>query len=289
VGNVDDRVARCKAIDALLKDWSQGDYVLGAQWFVHRFDPSSAITDASNETIKIDATANLTESPVQGLVVLTQTCDIVRSCVERAYITVAPLVEVDEGIARQIERGRRPNYADIPALRSERLVADLDRVMTVEKAIVATWNRGSGCRNAAEARRFAEALKRNRSRFAFPDDFVTDVAPDLSKRLQDKHDKDTDEGRALRALREVRITASPSWEAERVTLWFWFIHHKEHSDFENKAWSTWLPAWLKLVKNTDRFPAVNGAATTLADMKAEDYVTSDPLDLDYLSLRGNPA
>ena len=76
-----------------------------------------------------------------GVVILTQTCDIVRNCVKRPFIEAAPLVEVDEDNARQVERGYFPNYATIPALRSLRLVADLDRVLTFEKSIVANWVR----------------------------------------------------------------------------------------------------------------------------------------------------
>ena len=35
-----------------------------------------------------------------------------------------------------------------------------------------------------------------------------------------------------------------------------------------------------------RFANVEGVVVTLADMTAEEYVNSDPLDLDYLSTRG---
>jgi hypothetical protein len=86
--------------------------------------------------------------------VLTQTCDIVRKSLDRLFIEVAPIVEVLEHHVHDIERGRRPQYAIIPSLRKSRLVADLDRTMTVEKAVVVKWSRTPGCHTENERRRF---------------------------------------------------------------------------------------------------------------------------------------
>ena len=144
--------------------------MLGEHWFIHRFDPALPLTAASAAVS--DQGVDLAESAVRGLVVLTQTCDIVRTSRERPFLEVAPLVEVSAQVAHEIERGRRPVYAIIPALRTRRLVADLDRTMTVAKAVVAQWVRMVGCRTDAEARRFALALVRKRARVAFPDDFT---------------------------------------------------------------------------------------------------------------------
>ena len=270
-------------IDKALAEWRQGDVVRGPVDFIHMGDPSCPLTNLAGEAQGDGPTVLVGEEI--GLVVLTQTCDLVRTCLERPFVEVAPLVEVDENELRPIERGYLMKYAHIPVLHGERLVAALDRVMTVEKTIVAQWARVLGCRNDAEARAFAEVLKRKRGRFAYPDDFVK-ASDALQNRLKEKHDRQSDEGRALRALREIRVTAEPSWEAGQVTLVFWFVRHPEQRDFDGKAWDAWLDTWLKLVKKTDRYVAVRGLVTTLADMTAEDYVTSDPLDLDYLSLRG---
>jgi len=243
-------------IDKALAEWRQGDVVRGPVDFIHMGDPSCPLTNLAGEAQGDGPTVLVGEEI--GLVVLTQTCDLVRTCLERPFVEVAPLVEVDENELRPIERGYLMKYAHIPVLHGERLVAALDRVMTVEKTIVAQWARVLGCRNDAA----------------------------LQNRLKEKHDRQSDEGRALRALREIRVTAEPSWEAGQVTLVFWFVRHPEQRDFDGKAWDAWLDTWLKLVKKTDRYVAVRGLVTTLADMTAEDYVTSDPLDLDYLSLRG---
>lgn len=185
---------------------------------------------------------------------------------------------------REIERGRRPAYAFLPLLAANRLVADLDRVMTVEKPVVAAWKRTPGWSTDAEGRTFALALARKRARFAFPDDF-TALTKKLQNRMMEKHDKHSAEGRALRALREIRVHAAPSWDDNPVTLTFWFVREADKVDFEGKSWASLLEAWLRLVPETGRFMKVHGQVATLEDLTAADFVDSDPLDLDHLSSR----
>jgi hypothetical protein len=218
-------------IDAALAEWRQGDLALGEQWFTHIAEPAFALTP---ESARADdgwcrywrrwrrGRMPAITSEVGGLVLVTQTCDVVRSCVERPFVEAAPLVEVSEDVLREIERGRRPAYAAIPVVSDQRLVADIDRVMTVEKSVVAIWERTPGYTTDEEVRTFARALARKRARFAFPDDF-TRLARKLQDRLHRKHDKDSEEGRALRALREIRVRAAPSWDADQVKIIFWFI------------------------------------------------------------------
>lgn len=268
------------AVDDALLHWRQGDCVVGEQWFVRRIDLSVHVPgvpyDASNQD------ADLEESRVRGFVVVTQTCDIVRTWTRRPFLEVCPLIEVDEDDFRQIERGWQPGFAMVPLLSAQRLVADLNRVMTVEKPVVAKWPRTPGRSTDDEARAFAAALARKRARFAFPDDFGR-FAKKLEDRLAEKHDKQSDEGRALRALRELRVQASPSWNAAGVSLMFWFVRHDRNPDFEGRSWSDLLDSWLRLVPASGRFIQVEGQVATLEETVAADYVYSDQLDLDYLS------
>jgi hypothetical protein len=104
--------------------------------------------------------------------------------------------------------------------------------------------------------------------------------------LLEKHDKQSDEGRALRALREICVRAAPSWDAPSVELTFWFIHAEEAMDFEGKRWDTLLESWLQLMPVAGRFRHVHGTVLALEDLTAKEYVESDPLDLDHLSTRG---
>lgn len=271
---------RHEEIDSAIKEWRQGDCVVGEHWFAYRFATSAPLTD---ESVQVAAeNAELVEVDVRGLAVLTQTCDIVRSCRERPFIEVAPLVEVEASDLEMIESGRRPQYGFVPSLREQGLVADLDRVMTVEKAVVASWDRTPGCLTDDHTRMFAKSLSRKRARFAFPDEF-TDLARDLVERLKGKHKKQSDEGEALRALREIRVRAAPSWSEDRVELTFWFIRNDDDQEPENGDWSRLCEAWLALVPVRGRFQVVQGMVTTLDDLTARDYVESDPLDLDHLS------
>lgn len=269
-------------IDAALKLWRQGDVALDAQWFLHVADPQQPLTTMASDGDGEGPQA-LTY-PVEGLALVTQTCDVVRSCVERPYTEFSPLVEVTGDVLQDIKRGRRPAYAFLPVLANRRLVVDLDRVMTVEKSLVATWTRTPGWSTDAESREFARALARKRVRFAFPDDF-TGFVKRLCRRFTDKHEKDTAEGRGLRALREIRIQAAPSWDAPAVALMFWFVRHDEEIEFEGKSWDGLLDGWLKLVLAAGRFTEVDGVVVALDDLTAAEYVNSDPLDLDHLSSR----
>ena len=269
-------------IDEALRDWRQGDCVLGEHWFLFRLKVETPLTEEAAEAASEGADAG--EAEVRGFMVATQTCDIVRSCGERPFIEVCPLVEFGNDDLQQVERGRRPRYAFVPGVAQHRLVADLDRIMTVEKSVVASWERASGCRTDEETRRVARALARKRRRFAFPEDF-TRLVRRLQNRLQDKHDRNSEEGRALRALREIRVRAAPSWGADKVEITFLFIRDDDAPGFEGSPWYEHRDAWLALVPPSGRFHVVDGLVVTLDDLTARDYVESDPLDLDHLSSR----
>lgn len=269
-------------IDTALGQWRQGDLALEEKLFIHLGDPAEPLTEASAEASGEGLQALASETA--GLVVVTQTCDIVRTCVIRPYVEVAPLVRLEAEALLEVQRGRRPALATLPALLPSSLAVDLDRIMTVEKSVVAKWKRTPGYTLDIEGRAFAQALSRKRVRFAFPDDFNT-FAKKLQGRLVAKHEKDTEEGRGLRALREIRVQATPFWDTSSVELFLWFIRHDETADFEGKNWADLLDAWLKLVPGSGRFTAVNGQVATLGELTGADYVGSDPLDLDHLSSR----
>jgi hypothetical protein len=91
---VNDRDVWIQTVDTALKEWCQGDCALGEHWFVHRFNPQRPLTSHSADVAQKEA--DLAESGVRGFAVVTQTCDIVRSCNERLFIEVVPLVEVSQ-------------------------------------------------------------------------------------------------------------------------------------------------------------------------------------------------
>jgi hypothetical protein len=273
-----------RRLDAALQGWQQGDVVLGQTVFLHLADlrnpltPETAAEEAEESPTEGMELAAIT-TQVHGIVAVSQTCDIVRPCAERPFVELAPLVEVSEADLNAIKSGRFVRYAALPGLEEQPLVVDLERTMTVEKSVLLGLQVIRGVRTDGEARTFAEALARKRSRFAFPDDFRP-VIERFRRRIIEKHGKQSPEGDALRTLQEIRVQASPSWDATAVSLFFWFI--REPVD-DKHAWPTLLDTWLKLISATGRYVSINGGVATLDDMTARDYVVSDRLDLDHLS------
>jgi hypothetical protein len=280
VGPDTDPHSRLGAVDAALGLWRQGDCVVGEYWFVLRFLAANPISPEAQAFASGED--EVVAQEVRGFVVLTQTCDIVRRCKSRPFVEICPLVEVDQQALDEIRGGRRPQYALVPALTTQRLVADLDRTMTVEKPVVAGWSQIVGCNSDAERSAFARALARKRARFAFPDDF-NELVSDLQSRIKKKYNKTTAEGLGLRDLSEIRVQATPTWNADSVALLFWFIHHPSQPTLEGRDWSDVCAEWLKLVKPSGRFSTIRGVATTLDNISAFAYLASSQLDLDYLS------
>lgn len=257
--------AQNERIDAALANWRQGDCVLeGELWFARR-----------------TADATLEEEEVPGLVVLSQSCDVVRRYKDRPNVAVSPLAQVDDSELLRIAKGYRPQFVAIPGVAARKLVADLDRVMTVDKQIVAAWPRTQGCSNDAEVRSFARAVARKHSRFAFPDDFNRFMG-DLQNRIKDKHGRQSDEGDSLRALSEIRVRAAPSWDAQEVELMFWFIAYAENAPDLRR--SGILKVWEARIAPSGRFKRVLSQITTHEELTAQDYLESDQLDLDHLSV-----
>ena len=277
-----------KAVDQALRAWRQGDISMDAGLeFLHLADLSrphghasiqvaEALADAG-EALEAGAAPVLDE--VRGLVMLSQTCDVIRGCRTRPFVEVAPLIEVPEQWVEEIRRLKRPAFAYVPIAADDHLVADLDRTMTVEKALVAEWARTPGWETDDELRDFASALARKRSRFAFPDDFVA-AAADLQRHLAARHNRQTTEGAHLRALREIRVRAAPSWNDGEVLLSWWFIKDADPAEAD---WAAFLKRWLDLFDSTGRFRFDSSIVCRLEDMTAREYVESDRLDLDRLS------
>jgi hypothetical protein len=271
-----------ETINAALQDWRQGDCVLAPQWFVHRCNPQQPLTEEAKQNVNDEI--DLIESEIMGFAVITQTCDITRKCEERPFVEVVPLIPKDDDqFLYEVQRGRRPQFAFIPGVSEHKLIADLDRVMTVEKAVMTNWNKVRGCLNDQQTRELGKALARKRTRFAFPNEF-THFVHQLHKKFQDKHSKQSDEGEALRALLEVRVRAAPSWDAAEINLIFLFVRDEDEATFKGTDWSQLLDQWLKLVPVCERFTSVEGQVLTLDDLTAKDYLESDPLDLDHLSI-----
>ena len=155
-----------------------------------------------------------------------------KPCDKLAYVQMAALMSVDGDMLREVQACLRPQLAYLPGLSDRGVVADLEKVMTIEKSVLLAMpsdQRIRGLNSDEEVRNFAGCLSRKFSRFAFPDDFVAAV-DQMRDRLVKKHGKDSDEGRTYRGLREIRVLASPSWDAAQPHLEFLFVPNGDVSE-----------------------------------------------------------
>ncbi len=272
-------------INLKLGAWQQGDCALEISGFLYRFQLGRP---AAAESRSVEDHSDVVEVETPGLVVVSQTCDIQRTVQNRPFVELAALVDCSGRVdIEEIKKGMRPRFAYVPGVAAKTLVADLDQIMTIEKPLLVSWPRQEGCRSDAERRDFAKSIARNFSRFAFPDDFGALVAKLLAL-IRKKHGKpESDEGKALRALREIRVAASPHWNVSAVELMFFFIRHEEQIDFSAKSWAHWCAKWLDLIGIAGRYTSVDGVVQPLSRLRADEYVASDRLDLDHLSPPSN--
>lgn len=295
---------KLEIIDKKIGAWRQGDIAFPEGFlFYYIADLSCALTQPSlSYARKFGAEkSRLAAVPLSssGIVMLSQTCDVVRSCKERPLVEVGPLAPAEEiltslrrrkpdsapnsldELINEIGAGMRPAYAVLPAASKKRLVVDLDRSMTVEKTVVANWTRVDGWALDNDGRKFAQALARKRVRVAFPDDFNMAMRK-LFSRIKKKHDKNSFEGQFLKELREIRVQAFPSWSADEVELTFFFIVISHDSEKQMER-DRQIGDWLSMIDQGGRFNVRDGNNQLLREMTADTYLSSDPLDFDHLS------
>lgn len=270
--------------DRATAKWRQGDVIdlRLISWLALPDSPLTAHAALATNSDDSDVAVLLAEA--EALVVLTQTCDIVRTCRERPHVELARLVKLSEPSASEARRGARPRFAPVPGVGADAFV-DLDVVVTAEKSMLARASRTLGLPSEADQRRFARGVGRAYSRFAFPDD-LTVALRGLVGRIRDKHDRDSPEGRALGALEEIRITGSPSWSGDLIDTFLTFAPPtREVADtvLSQEEWDEIVDQWLRRAEPFGVIRSVDGSMIPLDEFTAREYVDSDPLDLDYLS------
>ena len=190
--------------DTPLEAWCQGDFAREVGGFLFATKAEAANPYDAKEQIE----------NINGLVAISQTCDIVRRTGERHYVTMCPLITVADKDIKPIKKGLRPYLTDITNA-NENEFADLRQIMSVDKDLVRTWDRTNGFPSEETRIRFAAALERKFGQFAFPNEF--DVAiQEFRKRVWQRHDKaGSDVGKVYRSLEQIRFKAIPNWNAKQ--------------------------------------------------------------------------
>jgi hypothetical protein len=275
---LDDELAA--KIDAGATSWWQGD-IANANWF--RVSGNKDVQLAAGERCSATDSFPCSFQETDGLVLLTQTCDIRKSCRKRPYVTVSPLVQLEGTDASFAKRGRILNFVPVPAAGAQAF-ADIDRVMTIEKSLLLDWQRATGFSNDNERRNFSRRIARVYQRFAFPDDLHSALY-DLVERVRKKCGKNDLEGKALDAIEEIRVTATPDWESHEIEVFLTFAPTDGASapEITEEQWANLLEGWLKLCKPVGVIKTVTGTVLPLDELTARDYLDSDRLELEYLS------
>lgn len=269
-----------QALEDRLVDWQQGDFSLdcGEFWFRDIDTP----LEGSDETTDFGY-----DPEIAGFVVISQTCDIVRSASKVPYVIICPLITVTNEILGQLAKGISPKNCFLTNC-PENVVVDLSRAMSISKQLLVTWERKRGCRNSAEQLEFARALECVFGRFAFPDAFVDSVSK-FRRAAIDTYSKSNSElGKAFRSIREFRVYPHEEWNnTESVPVTFIAILDElEKRELEDRS------KIADIVEKKIRTIEWNGVfslhqdvlmVATYSDLTAADYINSFPLELNSLS------
>lgn len=144
---------------------------------------------------------------VDNVVLLTQTCDLQYTTPEEHRCLVAPVMRVTRQKAHEAWRGRRPGLAGLPWV-DDSSVADLSRITAIERSILLGAPSRGRPRNQRERFHFAETVSRYLTRPALPDP-INEVLSPFVKRLAEKHDRNSAEGRCVYKVMEIRLEATP--------------------------------------------------------------------------------
>lgn len=269
-----------KGFLACLAEWRQGDFSLGCGDFLFR--DVSETTDEGE-----DDGGAVFDSDVVGFAVISQTCDVVREPERVPYVSVCPMVVIDEKRIGEIERGQAPRFGFLSAT-PENVVVDFSRTMSVSKNLLVSWERQRGCVDESQQLEFARALETFFGRFAFPDAFVTSVVS-LRKAILSKYPKaGSDLGKAVRSIREIRAYPHASWSDEAaVPVTFIAIledeGERELADREEIRKQIWPK--ISAIEWQDPFSLHRDGLhlATLGDLTAAEYLNSYPLDVNSLS------
>lgn len=270
-----------RSILQYLADWQQGDFSLECGGLISK--GVASIDDETGEETDIYC-----DEAVLGFVVISQTCDVVRNPVNSSlkYVSVCPLVEINYGGLSSVEKGKVPRFGLI-ANTPDNVVVDFSRTMSVSKELLVTWEKQRGCTSLKEQLQFARSLERFFGRFAYPDLF-NDSLITFRKAVTNRYDKNSNFGKALRSIKELRVYPHASWNNPDYVPITFIIILDEEIEREIKDRNE-IYEQMELIVNEIDWKApflLHEQAIHLAelrDLTAADYLNSYPLDLNSLS------
>lgn len=252
--------------------WRQGDYSLDHPYIVvvngleeGQFAPSAG-----------DAL---------GLVVVSQTCDVVNYGPGKDYVTVSPLVESTEERVKNARRGSSPSLAVLENPPSGSAAVDLGQTMSLHKSVLAGLERREGFDTDEARSRFGDAVARKYGRFAFPDAFSVEVLEPLRRKLQRGYGKDSDQSRAYGCIDSIRAVASPSWDGPCTVGFRFVLADRERLVVGREVVDQHVAALVAAIKWPEGFTAESPAYTlmTRSEMSAAEWDDSQKVDLDFIS------
>lgn len=258
------------------------------------FLPSNPVTSASRAAVRQGAAAPF---PATGftphhiasgipraadrLVVVTQTCDIVRSPnVEPTVMTMRAFVTNNTNILGAAASNSTRNFL----LDQERnLVVDATMVTIIEKPFLATLTPEIGAPDPETQRRFALWLSHRFNRSALPDRVVEAVVAPILENLRTMQDEGDEDWHILDEIHEVRIARVVGTLPFDVRLLF-IIPGTGLSD--GGAGLTRLTGRMRGWFNPEAAVLVNAQPISYRNISVADYLSTERIYLDYYTYRG---
>ncbi|KSV60991.1 hypothetical protein N182_38085 [Sinorhizobium sp. GL2] len=269
--------AELEELKTALALWRQGDFTISTGEFPVAFLNENNVIEAGWDT-------------VHGLVVVSQTCDIVNAVDLDDVVVVAPIVEVTDGLLEAIKFGTTTVGAVIENAILPTDVADLRYLATIRKSSLVKMERKEGFNSEQTRDVFVNALERRYGRFAFPDALSDGPVITIRNRAKSLRKKNSPKANVYKSLRSIRLAADPDFDTPGAKIQFLLVlNDLPHVFAESKD----IIVELESQEQADRF---NWPATfekhsplfrvvTMDSLSAREWDNSRHVDLDFISWR----
>ena len=261
--------------------------------------------DELEDTLEGDLSWN--PVPVEGFLVVAQTCDVARSWNgrdDRKWVLVSPLVRLAAPQWKGVLKGRLPRFHVTSALIEAGLALDIERVLTISKAVLAALTpfRQSGCVTQGERRDLSERLSEKVYRPALPDDFTssepghTGAIYEVEVYMEEGPKTNGNLRDLLDVLDEIRIMpmagdAPLPWDEQCVEVLFFFVIGTDAIGADDRErWEECAQDIVARMNTLGRFRLLGTgyAIKTWNELSAAEYRGSDWLPIHRRAVRSAP-